>query len=198
MQPPPPGFGPQKVRLGDLIHRVVDNSNEELTQLVRRRNPGNDAQRKENILAWARSARRRFLHLYVLQKWAASGLEVVAKCEKLEMFLNEQKIKLAECQDSFFFMIYGGGAPGMERRGLYACRERQWDIPTAIDVLANRQVCRLPRSIATAGAPPPPQAWDREYTIQRLEDAIRFRLLDTQAVRELLERYSRRVPSTEC
>ena len=182
MQQQPPPQGPQKVKLGELIKRVVDHTNEELTQIVRRR-VGSDAQRREAILAWTKNAHRRFMHLYVLQKWSAAGLETVEKCEQLETFLADQKNKLSECLDSFYFMKAGGCG----KKGLYAMRERQWDIPTAVDVLADREVSRLPRSVANAWFQPPMEAWDREYTIRRVDDAIRFRLLDTQAVRHNIE-----------
>ncbi|OAD79175.1 hypothetical protein PHYBLDRAFT_15291, partial [Phycomyces blakesleeanus NRRL 1555(-)] len=130
-----------------------------------------DVERKRQILNFATFARKQFLKLSVLVKWAENANDI-QMCQNIMAHLANQN-KIFQDTSDYLHKIH------VE---LPAARTRNYDVKTAVDVLTTGTYQRMPTKIKDMV--PPACLTDEEVleTFQKMNDVIRVRLLTTEVL----------------
>ncbi|KAG0050123.1 mediator complex subunit [Gryganskiella cystojenkinii] len=160
------------VPLGAIIHRLSNEAFSDLSNLSEILPSMNDEQRKLHILDYALSKREQFIKLLVLTKWAKSAPKI-QQCQNIVGFLHQE--------NELFTRAVGGLFETYKMFG--RARVRNFDIPTAIDILTTGTYQRLPSRIKQVYiAEDKPTKTEITSTLERLDDVIRMRLLCDELV----------------
>ncbi|KAF9911460.1 mediator complex subunit [Lobosporangium transversale] len=160
------------VPLGAIIHRMTNEAFSDLSNLSDILPSMTDAQKKLHILEYTLSKREQFIKLLVLTKWAKSAHKF-QQCQDIVGFLRHE--------NELFTRAVGGLFETYRMFG--RARVRNFDIPTAIDVLTTGTYQRLPSRIKQVYvADEPPSRTEMAATLERLDDVIRMRLLCDELV----------------
>ncbi|KAF9188419.1 mediator complex subunit, partial [Haplosporangium sp. Z 11] len=160
------------VPLGAIIHRMANEAFADLSNLSEVLPSMNDTQRKLQILDYALSKREQFIKLLVLTKWAKNAKKF-QQCQNIVGFLQNE--------NQLFTRAIGGLFETYSMFG--RARVRNFDIPTAIDVLTTGTYQRLPSRIKQAYIEEKkPTRTEIATTLEKLDDVIRMRLLCDELV----------------
>ncbi|KAF9427883.1 mediator complex subunit [Podila epigama] len=173
---PTPPMLPQNlngmVSLGAIIHRMSNEAFADLSNLSEILPSMTDVQRKRQILDYALSKREQFIKLLVLTKWAKSATKV-QQCQNIIGFLQHENELFSRAVGGLFETY----------RTFARARVRNYDIPTAIDVLTTGTYQRLPSRIKqTYVDEEKPTRAEIASTLEKLDDVIRMRLLCDELV----------------
>ncbi|GJJ75588.1 mediator of RNA polymerase II transcription subunit 14 [Entomortierella parvispora] len=160
------------VPMSAIIHRMSNEAFSDLSNLSEILPSMDDAQRKLHILEYALSKREQFIKLLVLTKWAKSAPKI-QQCQNIVGFLHNQNEQFTHAVGGLFetYKTFG------------RARVRNYDIPTAIDVLTTGTYQRLPSRIKQVYvAEEKPTKAEMASTLDRLDDVIRMRLLCDELV----------------
>ncbi|KAF8924865.1 mediator complex subunit [Dissophora ornata] len=160
------------VPLSAIIHRMTNEAFSDLSNLSEILSSKNDAQKKLHILQYTLSKREQFIKLLVLTKWAKSANKF-QQCQNIVGFLRHE--------NELFTRAVGGLFETYRMFG--RARVRNFDIPTAIDVLTTGTYQRMPSRIKQVYVEEEkPSRTDMAATLERLDDVIRMRLLCDELV----------------
>lgn len=158
-----------EIELSEIVHRAVDRSYEDLYALTRKLQHEKDAERRDSILNYIHSTRKRLIQLLVLIKWSVQS-PLVHQCrsllEKAHFFSNFMN----ETNDRLFFM----------HADLNRAKERKYDIHTAVNVLYGGTYFGLPTIIETAMMPRPLPTANAVDIAAELDDILHFKILETK------------------
>ncbi|KAF9431947.1 mediator complex subunit [Entomortierella beljakovae] len=160
------------VPLSAIIHRMTNEAFSDLSNLSDVLPSMNDAQKKIQILQYALSKREQFIKLLVLTKWAKNANKF-QQCQNIVGFLRHENELFTRAVGGLFetYRLFG------------RARVRNFDIPTAIDVLTTGTYQRLPSRIKQAYvSDDAPARTDMTTTLEKLDDVIRMRLLCDELV----------------
>ncbi|KAL0095351.1 mediator complex subunit MED14-domain-containing protein [Phycomyces blakesleeanus] len=159
------------VPLRVLIGKMVRKSHADLMTLTDTLPSMSDVERKRQILNFATFARKQFLKLSVLVKWAENANDI-QMCQNIMAHLANQN-KIFQDTSDYLHKIH------VE---LPAARTRNYDVKTAVDVLTTGTYQRMPTKIKDMV--PPACLTDEEVleTFQKMNDVIRVRLLTTEVL----------------
>ncbi|KAG0349716.1 mediator complex subunit [Podila minutissima] len=160
------------VSLGAIIHRMTNEAFADLSNTSEILPSMHDPQKKHTLLDFTLSKREQFIKLLVLTKWAKSATKV-QQCQNIIGFLQHENELFARAVGGLFetYKTFG------------RARVRNYDIPTAIDVLTTGSYQRLPTSIKQTyiGEEKPSRA-EIAAALEKLDDVIRMRLLCDELV----------------
>ncbi|CAM9108943.1 unnamed protein product [Choristocarpus tenellus] len=167
-----------RIDASELVRRVVDRAFHDVRHLAHTLNRVNLNARREDLLTYVRLCRARFLKTYVAIRWLSDchgGIVVKARDVLVEG--QSQRDHIDTCQDQFFFM----------HGGLFGARQRLYDVPAAVDVLAGGKYPRLPKGIEYCGGDTEPQphtelSTGKSKVISLVERAIRQSLLRRESL----------------
>ncbi|KAG0245694.1 mediator complex subunit [Mortierella sp. GBA43] len=165
------------VPLGAIIHRITNEAFSDLSNLSDVLPSMDDGRRKLHILEYALSKREQFIKLLVLTKWAKSANKF-QQCQNIVGFLRHENELFSRAVGGLFetYRMFG------------RARVRNFDIPTAIDVLTTGTYQRLPSSIKqTYVEDDKPSRTEIAATLDKLDDVIRMRLLCDELVPPAME-----------
>ncbi|KAI7823767.1 mediator complex subunit MED14-domain-containing protein [Gamsiella multidivaricata] len=160
------------VPLSAIIHRMTNEAFADLSNLSDVLPSMNDARKKLHILEYALSKREQFIKLLVLTKWAKSANKF-QQCQNIVGFLRHENELFTRAVGGLFetYRLFG------------RARVRNFDIPTAIDVLTTGTYQRLPSRIKQVYVEEEkPSRTQIAATLERLDDVIRMRLLCDELV----------------
>ncbi|KAG0196968.1 mediator complex subunit [Mortierella sp. GBA30] len=160
------------VPLGAIIHRMANEAFSDLSNMSEILPSMDDHQRKLHILEYTLSKREQFIKLLVLTKWAKSARKF-QQCQNIVGFLQNENMLMQRAVGGLF-----------ETYTMFSrARVRNFDIPTAIDVLTTGTYQRLPSSIKQAYIQDDkPTGMEIAATLEKLDDVIRMRLLCDELV----------------
>ncbi|KAG0087513.1 mediator complex subunit [Podila epicladia] len=160
------------VSLGAIIHRMTNEAFADLSNTSEILSSMQDPQKKHTLLDFTLSKREQFIKLLVLTKWAKSATKV-QQCQNIIGFLQHENELFARAVGGLFetYKTFG------------RARVRNYDIPTAIDVLTTGSYQRLPTSVkhTYVGEEKPSRA-EIAAALEKLDDVIRMRLLCDELV----------------
>ncbi|KAF9160439.1 mediator complex subunit [Actinomortierella ambigua] len=131
-----------------------------------------DPQRKVHMLEYALAKREQFIKLLVLVQWAKNAPDI-QQCQNIIGFLQQE--------NEHFTKAVGGIFETYKTFG--QARVRNYDIPTAVDVLTTGTYQRLPSIIKSQLVPPEtPSSQETATTLEKLDDVMRMRLLCEELV----------------
>ncbi|KAF9345440.1 mediator complex subunit, partial [Mortierella sp. AD094] len=160
------------VPISAIIHRMTNEAFSDLSNLSDVLPSMNDTDRKLHILQFALSKREQFIKLLVLTKWAKSANKF-QQCQNIVGFLRHE--------NELFTRTVGGLFETYRMFG--RARVRNFDIPTAIDVLTTGTYQRLPSRIKQVYVSDEmPSRTEMTATLEKLDDVIRMRLLCDELV----------------
>ncbi|KAF9950506.1 mediator complex subunit, partial [Mortierella alpina] len=160
------------VPLGALIHRMTNEAFSDLSNLSEVLPSMNDQQKKLHILEYTLSKREQFIKLLVLTKWAKSARKF-QQCQNIVGFLQNENMLMQRAVGGLFETYNTFGR----------ARVRNFDIPTAIDVLTTGTYQRLPSRIKQAYIQDDkPTSTEIAMTLEKLDDVIRMRMLCDELV----------------
>ncbi|KAF9207387.1 mediator complex subunit [Haplosporangium sp. Z 27] len=160
------------VPISAIIHRMTNETFSDLSNLSDVLPSMNDTDRKLHILQFALSKREQFIKLLVLTKWAKSANKF-QQCQNIVGFLRHE--------NELFTRAVGGLFETYRMFG--RARVRNFDIPTAIDVLTTGTYQRLPSRIKQVYVSDElPSRTEMSATLEKLDDVIRMRLLCDELV----------------
>ncbi|KAI9233711.1 MAG: mediator complex subunit MED14-domain-containing protein [Podila humilis] len=175
-QTPAPPVLPQSmngmVSLGAIIHRMTNEAFADLSNTSEILPSMADPQKKHTLLDFTLSKREQFIKLLVLTKWAKSATKV-QQCQNIIGFLQHENELFARAVGGLFetYKTFG------------RARVRNYDIPTAIDVLTTGSYQRLPTTIKqTYVGEEKPTRTEIAAALEKLDDVIRMRLLCDELV----------------
>ncbi|KAI1318365.1 mediator complex subunit [Mortierella claussenii] len=160
------------VPLSAIVHRMTNEAFSDLSNLSDILPSMNDTQRKLHILDYALSKREQFIKLLVLTKWAKSANKF-QQCQNIVGFLRHENELFTRAVSGLFetYRMFG------------RARVRNFDIPTAIDVLTTGTYQRMPSRIKQVYvADEVPSRIEMAATLEKLDDVIRMRLLCDELV----------------
>ncbi|KAG0317244.1 mediator complex subunit [Dissophora globulifera] len=160
------------VPLSAIIHRITNEAFADLTNLSELLPPLSDSDKKLHILEYALSKREQFIKLLVLTKWAKSANKF-QQCQNIVGFLRHENELFTRAVGGLFetYRLFG------------RARVRNFDIPTAIDVLTTGTYQRMPSRIKQVYVEEErPSGTDMAATLEKLDDVIRMRLLCDELV----------------
>ncbi|KAF9095809.1 mediator complex subunit [Mortierella sp. AM989] len=167
------------VPLNAIIHRMTNETFSDLSNLSDILPSMNDTQKKLHILQFALSKREQFIKLLVLTKWAKSANKF-QQCQNIVGFLRQE--------NELFTRAVGGLFETYRMFG--RARVRNFDIPTAIDVLTTGTYQRLPSRIKQVYVSDEiPNRAEMTATLEKLDDVIRMRLLCDELVPPAMKYY---------
>ncbi|KAF9964409.1 mediator complex subunit, partial [Mortierella alpina] len=160
------------VPLGAIIHRMTNEAFSDLSNLSEVLPSMNDQQKKLHILEYTLSKREQFIKLLVLTKWAKSA-QKFQQCQNIVGFLQNENMLMQRAVGGLFETYNTFGR----------ARVRNFDIPTAIDVLTTGTYQRLPSRIKQAYIQDDkPTGTEIAATLEKLDDVIRMRMLCDELV----------------
>ncbi|OAQ23714.1 MED14-domain-containing protein [Linnemannia elongata AG-77] len=160
------------VPLGAVIHRMTNDAFAELSNLSETLPSMSDTDRKIELLKYTLSKREQFIKLLVLTKWGKNARKF-QQCQNIVGFLQHE--------NELFTRAVGGLFETYKMFG--RARVRNFDIPTAIDVLTTGSYQRLPSRIKQAYVEDDkPTRTEIAATLEKLDDVIRMRLLCDELV----------------
>ncbi|KAF9927092.1 mediator complex subunit [Mortierella alpina] len=160
------------VPLGAVIHRMTNEAFSDLSNLSEVLPSMNDQQKKLHILEYTLSKREQFIKLLVLTKWAKSA-QKFQQCQNIVGFLQNENMLMQRAVGGLFETYNTFGR----------ARVRNFDIPTAIDVLTTGTYQRLPSRIKQAYIQDDkPTGTEIAATLEKLDDVIRMRMLCDELV----------------
>ncbi|KAG0338890.1 mediator complex subunit [Podila humilis] len=173
---PAPAALPQNmngmVSLGAIIHRMTNEAFADLSNTSEILPSMSDSQKKLTLLDYTVSKREQFIKLLVLTKWATNASKV-QQCQNIIGFLQHENELYTRAVNGLFetYKTFG------------RARVRNYDIPTAIDVLTTGTYQRMPTIIKQKfiGKELPTNA-EMAATLEKLDDVIRMRLLCDELV----------------
>ncbi|KAF9902525.1 mediator complex subunit [Linnemannia zychae] len=160
------------IPLGAVIHRMTNDAFAELSNLSETLPSMSDTDRKIELLKYTLSKREQFIKLLVLTKWGKNA-QKFQQCQNIVGFLQHE--------NELFTRAVGGLFETYKMFG--RARVRNFDIPTAIDVLTTGSYQRLPSRIKQAYVEDDkPTSTEIAATLEKLDDVIRMRLLCDELV----------------
>ncbi|KAG0228667.1 mediator complex subunit [Actinomortierella wolfii] len=160
------------VPLGLILHRMANEAFADLSNLSEILPSMTDPQRKLHMLEYALAKREQFIKLLVLVKWAKNAADI-QQCQNIIGFLQQE--------NEHFTRAVGGIFETYKTFG--QARVRNYDIPTAVDVLTTGTYQRLPSIIKTQFIPPEtPTPRETAASLEKLDDVMRMRLLCEELV----------------
>ncbi|KAF9096039.1 mediator complex subunit [Mortierella sp. AD031] len=160
------------VPIGAIIHRMTNDAYAELSNLSETLPSRSDTERKVELLKYTLSKREQFIKLLVLTKWGKNAKKF-QQCQNIVGFLQHE--------NELFTRAVGGLFETYKMFG--RARVRNFDIPTAIDVLTTGTYQRLPSRIKqTYVEDDKPTRAEVAATLEKLDDVIRMRLLCDELV----------------
>ncbi|KAI8368341.1 mediator complex subunit MED14-domain-containing protein [Choanephora cucurbitarum] len=166
------------VPLRTLIAKLVHKSYADLLTLTDTLPSMSDVEKKRRILTYSISVRKQFLKLLVLIKWAENA-EDIQMCQNIMAFLANQN-KIFQDTVDYLHNIHSK---------LPAARLRNFDIPTAVDVLTTGTYQRMPTKIKDMMAPVPLSDQEVLETFQNMNDVIRMRMITTEVLPSPMQTY---------
>ncbi|KAL7319662.1 mediator complex subunit, variant 5 [Mucor circinelloides] len=137
-----------------------------------------EVEKKRQILTYTTFVRKQFLKLLVLVKWAENANDI-QMCQNIMAFLANQNQIFTSTVD-FLHKIY---------TELPAARLRNFDIPTAVDVLTTGTYQRMPTKIKDMLTPTPLTDEEVLETFQNMNDVIRMRMITTEVLPSPMRKY---------
>ncbi|KAF9557662.1 mediator complex subunit [Mortierella alpina] len=160
------------VPLRAIIHRMTNEAFSDLSNLSEVLPSMSDQQKKLHILEYTLSKREQFIKLLVLTKWAKSA-QKFQQCQNIVGFLQNENMLMQRAVGGLFETYNTFGR----------ARVRNFDIPTAIDVLTTGTYQRLPSRIKQAYIQDDkPTGTEIAATLEKLDDVIRMRMLCDELV----------------
>ncbi|KYQ92350.1 putative mediator complex subunit 14 [Tieghemostelium lacteum] len=172
-QSPPPDPNNNNVSLSLVIHRLVENSYNNLLSLTEKLPNHNDQDRKKAIIDYLDSTREKFLRLLVLMKWS-DHVSTLTKANQIMHLLNQEDSYFRDTADELI----------MTKFNLINARAPIYDIPTAIDVLTTGSYQRMPTDIKKVIPPPPLTSIEIDSAMEKLNDIIKYKLFITDIPKE--------------
>ncbi|KAM3579891.1 mediator complex subunit [Umbelopsis sp. WA50703] len=168
------GMVPLKLVIGKLIHQCYADLHELADTLPSM----SEVEKKRLILYYATNARKQFVKVLVLLKWA-SNAQNIQTCQNIMAFLSNQNKVFQDTVD-YLHKIH---------TELPAARVRNYDIPTAVDILTSGTYLRMPSKMKDII--PPKALMDEEVlqTWSELNDIIRLRMLTTEVLPSPMRNY---------
>ncbi|EGC37024.1 hypothetical protein DICPUDRAFT_150416 [Dictyostelium purpureum] len=161
------------ISLSLVIHRLVEQSYNNLLGLTENLPKANDLERKKALVDYLDGTREKFLRLLVLMKWS-EHVPTLTKANNIINLLNQEDSYFREAADSLINTQYG----------LVNARAPIYDVPTAIDVLTTGTYQRMPTSIKKVIPPPMLKPSQIDSTLQRLDDIIKYKLFISSIPKE--------------
>ncbi|KAF1797445.1 mediator complex subunit MED14-domain-containing protein [Mucor lusitanicus] len=165
---------PLKALMGKLIHKA----HADLITLTETLPSMSEVEKKRQILTYTTFVRKQFLKLLVLVKWAENANDI-QMCQNIMAFLANQNQIFTSTVD-FLHKIY---------TELPAARLRNFDIPTAVDVLTTGTYQRMPTKIKDMLTPTPLTDQEVLETFQNMNDVIRMRMITTEVLPSPMRKY---------
>ncbi|GAN01025.1 mediator of RNA polymerase II transcription subunit 14-like [Mucor ambiguus] len=165
---------PLKALIGKLIHKA----HADLITLTETLPSMSEVEKKRQILTYTTFVRKQFLKLLVLVKWAENANDM-QMCQNIMAFLANQNQIFTSTVD-FLHKIY---------TELPAARLRNFDIPTAVDVLTTGTYQRMPTKIKDMLTPTPLTDEEVLETFQNMNDVIRMRMVTTEVLPSPMRKY---------
>ncbi|KAG0184516.1 mediator complex subunit [Apophysomyces sp. BC1034] len=166
------------VSLRNLVGKMIYKSHADLMTLTDTLPSMSDVERKRQILNYATFARKQFLKLLVLVKWAENAKDI-QMCQNIMAFLANQN-KIFQDTVDYLHKIH------IE---LPAARVRDFDILTAVDVLSTGTYQRMPTKIQDMIPPPPLTDEEVLDAFQKMNDVIRMRMLTSEVLPSPMQNY---------
>ncbi|KAG5177443.1 mediator complex subunit MED14-domain-containing protein [Tribonema minus] len=173
---PPPQDPIPSIPASYLVHLLVEKAYDDLQSLSSALSMENLDTRREEVLAYVRSYRARFLKAYAAVRWLTEfgHRELIADAREALAVAHGHRDKINEAQDRLFFM----------HGGLFGARQRPFDVPAALDVLGSGTYPRLPLGIPWCGMDqdesslvPTDTPEQRASVLARVDRALRLALL---------------------
>eukprot|EP01132_Coremiostelium_polycephalum_P003632 gene3632-4523_t len=161
------------ISLSMVIHRLVEQSYNQLLSLTERLPNENDLERKKSIVEYLDSTREKFLRLLVLMKWS-EHVPTLAKANEIMRFLELEDSYFRDAADMLIHTKYN----------LINARAPIYDIPTAIDILTSGSYQRMPTDIKKVIPPPPLNRMQIDSALERMEDLIHYKLFSSDIPKE--------------
>eukprot|EP00727_Mastigamoeba_balamuthi_P001669 m51a1_g115 putative mediator of rna polymerase ii transcription subunit 14 (1256) ;mRNA; f:351084-356222 len=158
--------GPSNVKVAAVLNRLVNATNDALRDLVVRSAEMTDEERKRALLGFVEQARRQFLRLLVVVRWAP----------KMQQLTSTYGIQNAIREQEHFFGIADNHLHYLLTAALPGARTSVCDTDTAIDVLSSGTYNKLPLAIADVVPPRPPSPPTAAAMVQAAERALQSRL----------------------
>ncbi|KAI8967316.1 mediator complex subunit MED14-domain-containing protein [Mycotypha africana] len=158
---------PLRVMLGKLVHKA----HSDLMTLVDTLPSMSEVEKKRQILNYTTFIRKQFAKVLALVKWAENANDI-QMCQNIMAFLANQN-KIFQDTVDYLHKI---------QSDLPAARLRNFDIPTAVDVLTTGTYQRMPTKIQDMLAPPPLTDEEVLETFQNMNDVIRMRMITTEVL----------------
>ncbi|CAI5741224.1 unnamed protein product [Peronospora destructor] len=154
------------VKASELVHRAVDKSYEDFRTLMHQLSTMREEKRREPLLTYLQSSRKRFAQLLAVLKWSVQS-PLLQQCDSLLQQTNMYRNNINETNDRLFFM----------HADLNRAKERRYDLSTAVDVLYGGSYLRLPTIIKNAMFPRELPKVSTDEAAMEVVDIIRFRLI---------------------
>eukprot|EP01133_Synstelium_polycarpum_P003656 gene3656-4202_t len=157
---------PQKnISLSLVIHRLVEQSYNNLIALSERLPSANDFERKKQLVEYLDGTRQKFLRLLVLLKWS-NHVSTLTKANEIIELLNLEDSYFRDAADLLI----------MTKENLINARAPIYDVPTAIDVLTSGSYQRMPTDIRRVIPPAPLSSNQIATALDRLNNIICYKL----------------------
>ncbi|EFA74870.1 putative mediator complex subunit 14 [Heterostelium album PN500] len=155
----------QTIKLSTVIHRLVQDSYNNLIGLTEISPSLKDVDKKRTLLDYFDQTRERFLRLLVILKWS-SHIDTLTKANDI--------IQLLEKEDSFF--REAADMLILTKENLINARAPIYDIPTAVDVMTSGTYQRMPVNIGMVLPPPILSNTEISRAIDKLNNIICYKL----------------------
>ncbi|KAG0985182.1 hypothetical protein G6F29_004223 [Rhizopus arrhizus] len=166
------------VSLKSLIGKLVHKSYSDLMTLTDTLPSMSDVEKKRQILNYTTFVRKQFLKLLALVKWADCA-DDIQTCQNIMAYLANQNKTFQDTVD-YLHKIH------VE---LPAARVRNFDIPTAVDILTTGTYQRMPTKLKDM-IPPTPLADEEVLDVfQKMNDTIRVRMLTEEVLPSPMQKY---------
>ncbi|KAG2180765.1 hypothetical protein INT44_003772 [Umbelopsis vinacea] len=166
------------VPLKFVITKLVHQSYADLHELAETLPAMSEVDKKRSILYYTTNARKQFVKLLVLLKWA-SNAQNIQTCQNIMAFLSNQNKVFQDTVD-YLHKIH---------TELPAARVRNYDIPTAVDILTSGTYLRMPSKMKDIIPPKPLTDEEVLKTWNELNDVIRLRMLTSEVLPSPMQNY---------
>ncbi|KAI8087237.1 mediator complex subunit MED14-domain-containing protein [Thamnidium elegans] len=166
------------VPLRALIGKLIHKSHADLMTLTDTLPSMSDVEKKRQILTYTTFMRKQYLKLLVLVKWAESAQDI-QMCQNIMAYLANQN-KIFQDTVDYLHKI---------QSGLPAARLRNFDIPTAVDVLTTGTYQQMPTKIKDMLTPTPLTDKEVLEIFRDMNDVIRMRMITTEVLPSPMQNY---------
>ncbi|EGG19413.1 putative mediator complex subunit 14 [Cavenderia fasciculata] len=161
------------ISLSVVIHRLVEQSYNNLMSLTERLPKESDIERKKQLVDYLDATREKFLKLLVLLKWS-QHVSTLTKANEIIEMLNKEDNYFRDAADHLM----------MTKDAMINARAPIYDVPTAIDVLTTGSYQRMPTNIKRVLPPAPPLPAQIQSTIEKLNSILRYKLFTLDIPKE--------------